>query len=72
MTETNAAALGAELRAARQAQGWELPQLAASLRIRETYLEAIEAGRIAELPGTTYALGFVRAMSSPGKPNAEA
>jgi cytoskeleton protein RodZ len=64
MTETNAAALGAELRAARQAQGWELPQLAASLRIRETYLEAIEAGRIAELPGTTYALGFVRAYAS--------
>ncbi len=64
MTETQAAGLGAELRAARQAQGWELPQLAASLRIRQSYLEAIEAGRVAELPGTTYALGFVRAYAS--------
>jgi cytoskeleton protein RodZ len=64
MTETQAAGLGAELRAARQAQGWELPQLAASLRIRQSYLEAIEAGRVAELPGTTYALGFVRAYAA--------
>ena len=64
MTETKAAGLGAELRTARQAQGWELPQLAASLRIRQSYLEAIEAGRVADLPGTTYALGFVRAYAS--------
>jgi cytoskeleton protein RodZ len=64
MTETQAAGLGAEMRAARQAQGWELPQLAASLRIRQSYLEAIEAGRIGDLPGTTYALGFVRAYAS--------
>jgi cytoskeleton protein RodZ len=64
MTETKAAGLGAELRSARQAQGWELPQLAASLRIRQSYLEAIEAGRVADLPGTTYALGFVRAYAS--------
>jgi cytoskeleton protein RodZ len=64
MTETQAPGLGAELRAARQAQGWELPQLAASLRIRQSYLEAIEAGRVAELPGTTYALGFVRAYAA--------
>jgi cytoskeleton protein RodZ len=64
MTETQAAGLGAELRAARQAQGWELPQLAASLRIRQSYLEAIEAGRVADLPGTTYALGFVRAYAT--------
>jgi cytoskeleton protein RodZ len=64
MSETQAAGLGAELRAARQAQGWELPQLAASLRIRQSYLEAIEAGRIAELPGATYALGFVRTYAA--------
>jgi cytoskeleton protein RodZ len=59
-----AARLGAELRATRQSYGWELPDLAASLRIRQSYLEAIEAGRISELPGTTYALGFVRAYAS--------
>ena len=62
--ETQAAGLGAELRTARQAHGWELPQLAASLRIRQSYLEAIEAGRLGDLPGATYALGFVRAYAS--------
>ena len=59
-----AARLGAELRAARQRLGWELPDLAGSLRIRQSYLEAIENGRMAELPGTTYALGFVRTYAS--------
>ena len=59
-----AARLGGELRTRRQSLGWELPDLAASLRIRQPYLEAIEAGRIADLPGTTYALGFVRAYAS--------
>ena len=59
-----AAMLGGELRARRTSLGWELPDLANSLRIRQVYLEAIEAGRIGELPGTTYALGFVRAYAS--------
>jgi cytoskeleton protein RodZ len=59
-----AARLGGELRARRQSLGWQLPDLAGSLRIRQTYLEAIEAGRMSELPGTTYALGFVRAYAS--------
>ncbi len=59
-----AAKLGAELRLRRQSLGWELPDLAGSLRIRQSYLEAIEAGRIGDLPGTTYALGFVRAYAS--------
>jgi cytoskeleton protein RodZ len=59
-----ASRLGAELRARRQSLGWSLTDLAASLRIRQGYLEAIEAGRIGDLPGTTYALGFVRAYAS--------
>jgi len=59
-----AARLGAELRAARTRLGWELPNLAASLRIRQAYLEAIEGGRVADLPGSTYAQGFVRAYAS--------
>jgi cytoskeleton protein RodZ len=59
-----AARLGAELRDARRAQGWDIAQLANSLRIRQSYLEAIESGRISDLPGTTYALGFVRAYAS--------
>jgi cytoskeleton protein RodZ len=59
-----AARLGGELRAARQRLGWELPDLADSLRIRQAYLEAIEDGRMVDLPGTTYALGFVRAYAA--------
>jgi cytoskeleton protein RodZ len=59
-----AARLGGELRARRQSLGWELPDLAQSLRIRQPYLEAIEGGRMSELPGSTYALGFVRAYAS--------
>lgn len=59
-----AARLGGELRAVRQRLGWELPDLAGSLRIRQVYLEAIEAGRMVDLPGTTYALGFVRTYAS--------
>jgi cytoskeleton protein RodZ len=59
-----AARLGAELREARGKLGWDLAQLAGSLRIRQSYLEAIESGRISDLPGTTYALGFVRAYAT--------
>ncbi len=61
---TTAAQLGGELRTRRQSLGWELAELAQSLRIRQPYLEAIEAGRIGDLPGPTYALGFVRAYAS--------
>jgi cytoskeleton protein RodZ len=71
-SQAPAAKLGAELRAARRALGWEIPQLADSLRIRQPYLEAIEAGRVADLPGTTYALGFVRAYASALGMDAEA
>ncbi len=65
--ETNpasAARLGGELRARRLSLGWGLPELSQSLRIRQAYLEAIEEGRMADLPGATYALGFVRAYAS--------
>ena len=57
---TGASRVGAELRAARQRLGWDLPGVAASLRIRQSYLEAIEDGRIADLPGNAYAMGFLR------------
>jgi cytoskeleton protein RodZ len=64
--ETLAAApqAGAALRAARERVGWSLEDLAPALRIRLQYLEALEAGRIGELPGNAYALGFLRAYAS--------
>jgi cytoskeleton protein RodZ len=51
---------GADLRAARERVGWSLSQMAEALRIRYQYLEALEEGRITELPGNAYALGFMR------------
>jgi cytoskeleton protein RodZ len=55
---------GADLRGARERVGWTLQELAAGLRIRQQYLEALEAGRLNELPGNAYALGFLRTYSS--------
>ena len=59
-----ASRVGAELRAARQRLGWALPDVAATLRIRLPYLEAIEDGRVADLPGNAYAVGFLRTYAS--------
>lgn len=56
--------VGAELRAARVQYGWDLEAVAASLRIRATYLQALEAGRLADLPGNAYALGFLRTYAT--------
>ncbi len=56
--------IGAELRAAREALGWELPAVAGMLRIRLPYLEALEDGRVAELPGAAYAVGFLRTYAA--------
>jgi cytoskeleton protein RodZ len=56
----SAARVGAELRAARECLGWTLPAIAANLRIRLPFLDAIEGGRTSELPGNAYAIGFLR------------
>jgi cytoskeleton protein RodZ len=57
------AGVGADLRVARERLGWTLPAVAAHLRIRLPYLEAIEDGRLDELPGNAYAVGFLRAYA---------
>ena len=51
------------LRNGRIVKDQELKDVSDSLRIRLPFLEAIEAGRYEELPGTTYAIGFVRAYA---------
>ncbi|HEY4136273.1 MAG TPA: RodZ domain-containing protein [Alphaproteobacteria bacterium] len=55
--------IGDDLRAARQARGEDLQDIAAQLRIRFVFLEAIENGAFDSLPGPTYAIGFVRAYA---------
>jgi cytoskeleton protein RodZ len=55
---------GADLREARERLGWALPDVAAMLRIRPAYLEALENGRLDQLPGNAYALGFLRSYAT--------
>ena len=55
--------VGLILREGREHFGADLRDVASTLRIRHVYLQAIEDGRFDELPGPTYAIGFVRAYS---------
>jgi cytoskeleton protein RodZ len=55
-----AAKVGMELRLVRERLGWRLGDVAAELRIRMPYLEAIERGELSALPGAAYQTGFVR------------
>ena len=48
----------------REKSGRDLFEVANDLRIREVYLQAIEEGRFDQLPGPTYATGFVRAYAA--------
>lgn len=60
---TEAARLGDELREARLTLGYSVVELAAQLRIRQAHLEALEEGRLRDLPGAAYAVGFVRSYA---------
>lgn len=55
--------VGAVLRTAREATGRNLQSVSQQLRIRAVYLRAIEEGDFGALPGTTYAVGFVRSYA---------
>jgi transcriptional regulator with XRE-family HTH domain len=57
------AGAGMQLRAAREALGLDLAQIAAETRIPLRHLEAIEAGNFAALPSRTYAIGFSRSFA---------
>ena len=61
--EFGASELGAMLCESRVLLGRELEDVAAELKIRLAYLQAIEDGRLDDLPGTTYATGFLRAYA---------
>ncbi|HYC01664.1 MAG TPA: RodZ domain-containing protein [Azospirillaceae bacterium] len=55
--------VGELLRRRREELGQSLPQVAAALRIRQPYLEAIEESRYKDLPGQAYITGFLRSYS---------
>ncbi len=52
--------VGLYLREARESLGRDVDEIALALRIRPAHLEAIEDGRFGDLPGPTYAVGFIR------------
>ena len=52
--------VGLYVQEAREALGREIDEIALALRIRPAHLQAIEDGRFGDLPGPTYAVGFIR------------
>lgn len=59
----NGSAVAALLHSSRQRCGEDLREVSAVLCIRYPYLLAMEEGRFGDLPGPTYAAGFVRAYA---------
>jgi cytoskeleton protein RodZ len=53
--------VGTFLRQRREARGVSLKEMARSTRVREGYLEALEADDFAELPAVVFTKGFIRA-----------
>jgi cytoskeleton protein RodZ len=56
-------AVGSLLRRRREELGLDLDQVGEALRIKPGLLAALEEGRPQELPGPTYAVGFIRTYS---------
>jgi cytoskeleton protein RodZ len=56
-------AVGVLLRERRETLGLNLDAIGEALRIKPVYLAAIEQGRAQDLPGATYAIGFIRAYA---------
>ena len=63
-TVQEAARVGEELREARLALGVSVEAAATQLRINKRYLQALEEGRVKDLPGAAYAVGFVRSYAT--------
>ena len=55
--------VGHLLRTTREGMGWDLRDVAAALRIRTEYLDALERNTVEGLPGIAYATGFLRAYA---------
>lgn len=55
--------VGQDLRAARLRRGDDMATVSRALKIRKDHLEAVEEDNFANLPGKTYAIGFVRSYA---------
>lgn len=61
--DRNEDGVAALLRRRREELERDIATVARQLRIRAVYINAIEEGRLQDLPGTAYAVGFVRAYA---------
>ena len=62
-SETPLETVGQDLRDARLRRGEDLATVSRALKIRKDHLEALEEDRLEDLPGKTYAIGFVRSYA---------
>jgi transcriptional regulator with XRE-family HTH domain len=62
--ETDVPSVGERLRAAREAKGMSLEDIAAQTRIPQRHLESLEQSRWDQLPAPTYTMGFARSYAS--------
>jgi cytoskeleton protein RodZ len=62
-SESPLESVGQDLRAARLRRGDEIAAVSRALKIRKDHLEALENDRLEDLPGKTYAIGFVRSYA---------
>jgi cytoskeleton protein RodZ len=64
ITAAEAARVGEDLRESRLTLGASVEDMAERLRINRRYIHALEEGRIKDLPGPAYAVGFVRSYAA--------
>ena len=64
LTAAEAARVGEDLREARLTLGASVEDMAERLRINRRYIHALEEGRLKDLPGPAYAVGFVRSYAA--------
>src|ERR1700736_4766509 len=55
--------IGAALRGAREALGLTLDEISETTRVRVRHLEAVETGRLDQLPSRPFTIGYVRAYA---------
>ena len=61
--EKNDQTIGQMLRAARLNKGLSLTAISKNLKIKKSFIDAMEKERYGDLPGPTYAIGFVRSYA---------
>jgi cytoskeleton protein RodZ len=64
VSNTSEILFGEALQEARRKSNQSLRQISSLLRIRHDYLKAIENGTPDDIPGTTYAIGFIKSYSN--------